>query len=175
MSDPEKHPIPQQLNQNLKQIFELIPRVELISPESPDSFDDDKRRRDSHFSMVMEDRLDSLLKKAPITARFRQRIFNGLTTQFEIGIPKTKEEETAQKYFWFLDQENEQSGGIFDPTRAEILERRAIAERAAELAKRQQLFDRINLAPNLIKADGQSEISQWKQDFKETYGKEFDD
>ena len=132
---PETPPTPQERNSELRTLIEMLP------PESEDwlnrTLQEDEqqveRREQLELFTKYEQKLEGLLKDAPVTDSFRRFITQRTAPWYKLGTPKAPEFLASE--FFFLDPDNPQSGGIFDQSLAKGFERQAFLNRIGNLAE----------------------------------------
>lgn len=125
-------PSPQQQNLEFNRIMDFLPNVSL-KEEAKLTLDQQAemsaKRMNSDYVEKVVQRARGLIQPARITDSFRQFIIDEMTVAAEVGFaPETREGVIRDAYF-FLDSDDPNSGGIFDPSRAKHLERVAIARK----------------------------------------------
>lgn len=160
-----------------------------------------RRRKDSEYKEIVLQKISSLLEYAPVTGPFRTFLERNLDSVFSVGLPRYwgREEiedqptrEPIRLLPWepdvlgiLLDVNNHDSGGIFDPKRAEHLERVFYSVvRAYNIdfhggGPKGWLMDKVDafisikigrrVLPDL--EDDQQLLDRWGKEFRARYGK----
>lgn len=182
----QKEQSPQELNNQLKEIFSRIPAHHPAKDLDPLSDDDGEEfdrviqnRRNSDYLKRLQDRATQLLDQSEITPEFKSTVLRELALHYEVGVPYTEGvQNDPQTYFpsdhrfSFLDPDNPSSGGLFDPKLAERL------EQASYLVVQKQATTRYLDLKAMIGRDhpeslkDKAFLDSWKQHFKDTYHKD---
>jgi hypothetical protein len=130
-------------------------------------------RGNSEYHRILMERIKSILDTASITDFFKKDALKSFSAISRNGLGGTPAEDW---WLFFLDKDVPGSGGIFDPARAEELERIAIQHRddrhkqvfGKSVARNGLDFTEETLAPI------SKELEEWKQGFKTYYGHDYE-
>jgi hypothetical protein len=177
-SEIERELTPAELNNQLKQV------IHTFMPKSDDFGDRDsltpsetkhtigermESRTDSEMETALESKLKEVLQKGKISTPFKDFIVQKVKVVFEVGNPHQDEES---KLLFFLDTATPDSGGIFDPEKAKVLERKAIARQVIDWnTQREHMKERSGeKVAKLDEALSRRKLDMWKRAFLESYG-----
>lgn len=176
--EKDRTPTPQELNTALieftKHLPKVIPIEEIENMESEAFGDLMDHREQSEYSIRLIANLTSLLDRSNITEQFRRFIVKGFRDSAIIGGPDLGDDNYTNEFFFFLDHNKPQSGGIFDPERAKELEKISISRELKYIASEEKILAK-RLGEERAKALYQPRreaVGEWRTQFKENYGED---
>jgi hypothetical protein len=186
---PEQSPTPQQLNAELNMLYERLPREDVLDViwrlEREGEVADDSnadyvvrmKRRNSEYGQIMQKRVSSLVGKAAITPYYKTLVLGKFTLAIEGGFdpddPHSLQHWLKNHFLFFLDRDNSDGGGIFDPKRAVVLERVELEEGRKNVVFFQERMARDTSkeeAERAHKSDWEA-LAEWEAQINEHYEK----
>lgn len=165
--DNETKPDYRQANQKLKHFVRNMPSIADLTSGGLTK---------EQWSTDFNNEVSQLLKDAQITPFFKNKIILTLRTNVLVGIDE-EERDYICKMFFFLDDDNPESGGIFDPASAVKIEREAIKDQIRLVIDLLGEMDKPIYSRDLTKyfstSEEGDELTEWIQQFEKIHKEKF--
>lgn len=170
---------PQQLNTEFKQIFFSLPKPTIKNDEDMMDLrlhdavaEAHVHRMSSEYGGIIRDKVSSSLERASITPSFKEYIALQADVLYKFGFDPDMPADRQVGESFFLDLNNPNSGGIFDPDKTKELERLAFIKKMARTIEMVTVFERrMGMSQETgDKLQFFKPLEEWREQFQQLYG-----